>query len=100
MEAQAQSLKQLEQKLDRKCQVECRGAIESLLPEQRNAIQDGLVELVIKGTPNQQNTRSLGNCLDFFPHEEIFKFLQRIRTGELLQPFCMFFLIIYQNIRL
>jgi len=69
MEAQAQSLKQLAQKLDGKRQVECRGAIESLLPEQRNAIQDGLVELVKRGTLQSDYNAQfllLINYLNFF----------------------------------
>lgn len=66
-------------------------AIDALSQEERNAILDALVELVIKETKSEQNTQLLSNCLSFFQQEDVFGFFQRIRTGELLEQFCRFF---------
>jgi hypothetical protein len=97
MEAQAQAqalpppLESLAKKLHEKRPMDCKDAIDALSPEERTAILDALVELVIKGTQSDQNTRLLANCLSFFPQEDVFGFFQRIRTGELLRQFCSFF---------
>jgi len=95
MEAQAQSsqspLEQLAQKLHQKRPIDCKDVINELSPEERIAILGELVDLVKEGTPSEPNTRLLANCLSFFPQEDVFGFLQRLRTGELLQPFCRFF---------
>lgn len=95
MEAQAQSLQSplelLAQKLHQKRPMDCKDAIDALSQEERNAILDALVELVKEGTQSEQNTRLLANCLSFFPQEEVYRFFQRIRAGELLRQFCRFF---------
>lgn len=95
MEAQPQSLppplNQLAQDLYQKRPMGCKDAIDALSQEERNAILDALVELVIKGTQSEIITQLVANSLSFFPEEEVFKFLQRIRTDELLQQFCLFF---------
>jgi len=99
MEAQAQAqaqaqqspLESLAQKLHQKRPMDCKDAIKALSPEELNAILDALVELVKEGTQSHQNIRLLANCLSFFPEEKVFEFLQRLRTGELLQQFCRFF---------
>jgi hypothetical protein len=81
----------LAEKLHQKRPMDCKDAIDVLSQEERNAILDALVELVIKGTKSEQNTRLLANCLSFFPQEDVFGFFQRIRAGELLRQFCSFF---------
>jgi hypothetical protein len=95
MEAQTQSLppplKSLAQKLHQKPPMDCKHAIDALSQEERNPILDALVELVKEGTLDEKNKRLLANCLIFFPQEEVFKFFQRIRVGELLRQFCSFF---------
>jgi len=95
MEAQAQSLspplESLAEKLREKRPMDCKDAIDALSPEERTEILDALVEFVKGGTPSDQNTRLLANCLSFFPQEEVFGFFQRIRAGELLRQFCSFF---------
>jgi len=94
MEAQSQSFKQLAQlaqKLDGKPPMECKNIIHALSPEELNAILDALVELVKGGMPSEKNPRLIANCLSFFPQKEVFRFLQRIRTGKLLQQLCSFF---------
>jgi len=93
MEAQVQQspLELLAQKLHQKRPMDCKDAIDALSPEERTAILDALFELITKGTQSHQNTRLLADCLSFFPQEKVFEFLQRLRTGELLQQFCRFF---------
>ncbi len=95
MEAQAQSLQSplelLAQKLHQKRPMDCKDAIDALSQEERNAILDALFDLVKEGTQSEQNTRLLANCLSFFPQEEVYRFFQRIRAGELLRQFCRFF---------
>jgi len=95
MEAQAQSsqspLEKLAQELHQKPPMDCKDAIDALSQEERNAILDALVKLVKKGTPSEQNTRLLANCLSFFPQEEVYRFFQRIRAGELLRQFLSVF---------
>jgi len=95
MEAQPQSLppplKSLAENLHEKRPMDCNDAIKALSPEERIAILNALFELVKEGTKSEQNTRLLVNCLSFFPQEDIFGFVQRLRTGELLQQFCRFF---------
>lgn len=93
MEAQPQQsqLKSLAENWHKKSQMDCKDIIDGLSQEERNAILDALVELVIKGTKSEKNTRSLTICLRFFPQEEVFDFIERIKTGELLQQFCSFF---------
>lgn len=95
MEAQAQSsqspLESLAQNLHQKPPMDCKDAIDALSQEERKAILDALFDLVKEGTQSEQNTRLLANCLSFFPQEEVYGFLQRLRTGELLQQFCRFF---------
>ena len=88
MEAQAQA--QL-QELETKSPMDCKKSIEALSPGERNSILGKLVELVKEGTPSEQKTLLLANCIMFFPQDDIFEFLQRLRTGELLQQFCRFF---------
>lgn len=95
MEAQPQSLppplNQLAQNLYQKRPMGCKDAIDALSQEERNAILDALVELVIKGTQSEIITQLVANSLSFFPEEEVFGFFQRIRAGELLRQFCSFF---------
>ena len=94
MEAQQSSqspLESLAQKLHQQRPIDCKDVINELSPEERIAILGELVDLVKEGTLNEQNIRLLANCLSFFPQEDVFGFLQRIRTGELLQQFFRFF---------
>jgi len=94
MEAQQSSqspLESLAQNLHQKPPMDCKDAIDALSPDERIAILGDLVDLVKEGTLSEQNIRLLANCLSFFPQEDVFGFLQRIRTGELLQQFCRFF---------
>lgn len=93
MEAQAQQspLESLAQKLHQQRPIDCKDAIDALSPEERIAILGELVNLVKEGTPSEKNIRLLANCISFFPQEEVYRFFQRIRTGELLQQFCRFF---------
>jgi len=93
MEAQSlqSPLELLAQKLHQKYQIDCKDVIEELSPEELTAILEALFDLVKQGTLSEQNTRLLANCLSFFPQEDVFGFLQRIRTGELLQQFFRFF---------
>ena len=90
MEVPAQAQSQLEL-LAEKRPIDCKDAIKELSPDELKAILEDLVDLVKEGTPDEQNTRLLANCLSFCPKEEIFGFLQRLKTGELLQLFCRFF---------
>ena len=71
--------------------MDCKDAIGALSQEELKAILEALFDLVKEGTPSEQNTRLLANCLSFCQHEEVFEFLQRIRAGELLRQFCSFF---------
>ena len=89
MEAQApQSPLEL---LAEKRPIDCKDAIKELSPDELKAILEDLVDLVKEGTPDEKNIRLLENCIMFFPQEDVFEFLQRLRTGELLQQFCRFF---------
>ena len=96
MEAQSSQssqlpLESLAQKLHQKRPMDCNDAIKELSPEELTAILEALFDLVKEGTPSDQNTRLIANCLSFFQEEKVFEFLQRLRTGELLQQFCRFF---------
>jgi len=92
MEAQAQSLppplESLAEKLDGKPPMECKDVIGKLSPEELTAILDALVEFVKGGTPIPETARLLSIFLSLFPQEEVFRFLQRIKTDRLLQQFC------------
>jgi hypothetical protein len=91
MEAQQSLLEQLAQIFHGKNIICCRDEIYELSKEKRDVILGALFKLVKEGTPDETNTRSLTNCLSFFPHEEVLEFFQRIKTGELLRQFCLFF---------
>jgi hypothetical protein len=94
MEAQSSQspLELLAQKLHQKSPIECKNEIDALSPDERIAIRKALFDLVKEETQlSEQNTRLLANCLRFFQPEEVFRFLQIIKTKKLLQQFCRFF---------
>lgn len=90
MEAQQSSQLTLEL-LAQKHPIGCKDAIDELSQEELIAILEALFDLVKEGTPSHLHTQLLANFIMFFPQEDVFEFLQRLRTGELLQQFCRFF---------
>ena len=90
MEAKQSSQLRLEL-LAQKCPMKCKDAIDELSQEELTAILEALFDLVKERTPSEQNTQLLANFIMFFPQKDVFEFLQRLRTGELLQQFCRFF---------
>jgi hypothetical protein len=90
MEAKQSSQLRLEL-LAQKCPMKCKDAIDELSQKELTAILEALFDLVKEETLSHLHTQLLANFIMFFPQEDVFEFLQRLRTGELLQQFCRFF---------